>query len=60
MFVFTYSEYIHVLLYSGVHKAAVYMSEGKMYLVENLDLSNRTAFCKEAVFMSWGGVILWN
>lgn len=31
-----------------VYEGAVYMCQGKTYLVEKLDLSNRTAFCKEA------------
>ncbi|KAL2639720.1 hypothetical protein AAZV13_06G185700 [Glycine max] len=31
-----------------VYEGAVYMYQGKTYLVEKLDLSNKTAFCKEA------------
>ncbi|XP_014494554.1 uncharacterized protein LOC106756587 isoform X7 [Vigna radiata var. radiata] len=31
-----------------VYEGAVYMCQGKTYLVEKLDLSNKTAFCKEA------------
>ncbi|KAI9088363.1 hypothetical protein K1719_029812 [Acacia pycnantha] len=31
-----------------VYDGAVYMCQGKTYLVEKLDLSNRVAFCKEA------------
>lgn len=60
MFVFTDLEYIHVLLYSGIYEAAVYMSHGKMYLVEKLDLSNKTAFCKEDAFISLKGNIACN
>lgn len=31
-----------------VYEGAVYMCQGKTYLVEKLDLSTKTAFCKEA------------
>ncbi|KAF7838556.1 ATP-dependent helicase HRQ1 isoform A [Senna tora] len=31
-----------------VYEGAVYMCQGKTYLVEKLDLSNKVAFCKEA------------
>ncbi|KAK7328471.1 hypothetical protein VNO77_22578 [Canavalia gladiata] len=31
-----------------VYEGAVYMCQGKTYLVEKLDLSSKTAFCKEA------------
>lgn len=43
-------KYIHVLHFylTQVYEGAVYMCQGKTYLVEKLDLSNKTAFCKEA------------
>ncbi|KAI4335871.1 hypothetical protein L6164_014474 [Bauhinia variegata] len=31
-----------------VYEGAVYMNQGKTYLVDKLDLSSKTAFCKEA------------
>lgn len=37
------------MLYSiQVYDGAVYLRQGKTYLVEKLDLSSKTAFCKEA------------
>jgi DEAD/DEAH box helicase domain-containing protein len=37
-----------ILYLMQVYEGAVYLRQGKTYLVEKLDLSSKTAFCKEA------------
>lgn len=51
-FMFSAHKLVYLLLFFlfsiQVYEGAVYMCQGKTYLVEKLDLPNKVAFCKEA------------